>query len=73
MKIKNLRVFATSALIFAVIGTLNACRDSKLNNQSNAVKTIQESIEDIKFEDVFVPVENTDINIKPTISSKKTR
>lgn len=73
MKIKNLRVFATSALIFAVIGTLNACRDSKLNDQSNPAKSIQNSIENIKFEDIFVPVEETDINIKPTISSKKTR
>lgn len=73
MKIKNLRVFATSALIFTVIGTLNACRDSKLNNQPNPIKNIQESIENIKFEDVFVPVEDIKIDMKPTISSKKTR
>ena len=63
----------TSALIFAVIGTLNACRDSRVKEENKPVKAIENSIKDINFEDVFTPVEEIEIDLKSEVTNGKTR
>lgn len=73
MKIKKLRVFTTSALVFAVIGTLNACRDSKINNQSKEIESFKNNLEIIKFEDIFAPLEDKEINQDIPVSNKKNK
>lgn len=57
MKIKNVRVFIASFIAFALIGTFNACQDYKVKHQSKTGDIIKTTAEDIKFEDIFTPVE----------------
>lgn len=73
MKIKNIRVFAASALVFAVIGVLNSCSDYKLNHQSKVSDGIKNKMESVTFEDIFVPAEETKINLKPDVLPGKSK
>lgn len=69
MKIKNFKMFFAGAL--AVIFTFRECRDYKLK-QSKSADKVKFEVEEINFEDVFLPVDKmSDVNLKPEIKEFK--
>ena len=70
MKIKNIKFFLASVLVFAVIGTF---RSYKVRHESK-IGDINQSIEEVNFEDIFTPVEESiGIEEKPEIISSKSK
>lgn len=73
MKIKNIKFFLASVLVFAVIGTFRSCQDYKVRHESK-IGDINQSIEEVNFEDIFTPVEESiGIEEKPEIIPSKSK
>ncbi len=73
MKIKNLKLFLASALVFALIGTFRSCRDYKVKHESKAGE-ITQKIEKIGFDDIFTPAEEpVELDVKPEIYPSKSK
>lgn len=73
MKIKNIKVFLASALVFAIIGTFRSCQDYRIKHESKT-GNFKQKIEEIEFEDIFIPVEKTpEITKQPEIIHNKSK
>ena len=69
MKFKGRRVLTGTVIAFLMIGIFNSCQDYKLSHKEKAGQTIKDSANEIQFEDIFTPAENSDYEIKeqPTV------
>lgn len=56
MKIKSFKVFLSTIMAFAIIGTSRSCQDYKVKHESK-LGNINQKVKEIKFEDVFIPNE----------------
>jgi hypothetical protein len=66
MKIKNSKVFFGTILAFALISSLNACHDYKVAHTSKVGDIIKQKAEEVQFEDIFTPTEDTIIEVDTT-------
>lgn len=68
MKIKNFRLFAGGFIAFFLIGTLRSCEETKLKQEQKAKEMFNQTIKEIKFEDIFIPADNN--NLEELIEEK---
>lgn len=73
MKINKPGVAITGIAVFLIIALLNMCRELHLNHDKKEGQMIEQSVEDINFEDIFTPAEaNFDDNLaKPEVKMGK--
>ena len=58
MSNKKINGLITSFIAFAIIGTLNSCRDYHLNHQSKVGKVFDDIHKTLEFDNVFEPVDS---------------